>query len=79
MIKNRYRISCLGALIHHGSAYTFVIKNHIQSKIGGVIRTSHILANLRQLQKDGYVKSEKKGLGYSWTLTKAGREFISNI
>ena len=77
MIKDRYRISCLSALVSLGSTYTYVVKNHIQSKTGRTIKTNHILINLKQLKKDGYVTCEKGGLGWHWRLTKEGRELIS--
>ena len=68
----------MSALISQGATYTYIIKNHIQLKTGRVIQTNHILINLKQLQKDGYVKGEKSGLGWHWNLTKEGRELISN-
>lgn len=79
LIKDRHRLNCLIAINDFGATYTYCIKNIVKQKVKSDVKTSHVLQNLKQLEKDGYVKGEKAGLGLFWTLTKSGREFVSKI
>jgi len=79
LIKDRYRLSCLIALNDFGAAYTYCVKNIVKQKVKSGVKTNHVLQNLKQLEKDGYVKDEKSGSGWFWTLTKSGREFLAKI
>ena len=77
LIKDRYRFNCLVALNDFGATYTYCVKNIVKGKVKSDVKTSHILQNLKQLEKDGYVKGKKAGLGLFWTLTKSGRELVA--
>jgi DNA-binding PadR family transcriptional regulator len=79
LIKNRYRLNCLIALNDFGATYTYCVKNAVKQKVKSEVKTSHILQNLKQLEKDGYVKGERSGSGCFWVLTKSGREFVAKI
>lgn len=79
LIKDRYRLDCLTALNSFGATYTYCVKNIVKQKVKSEVRTDHILQNLKQLEKDGYVKGEKSGLSWFWILTKSGREFSVKV
>ena len=79
LIKDRCRVNCLVAIGDFGATYTYCIKNIVKQKVKSDVKTSHVLQNLKQLEKDGYVKGEKSGSGWFWALTKSGREFVSKV
>lgn len=71
MKKLKYRNDCIIELLKIHFAHTCVISNRLRMR-GVHASTSDILANMKQLEKDGYAKSTKEGLGYRWSLTDAG-------
>ena len=81
LIKDKYRNNCLIAI---GSyfAHTSNIKERISFKLNKEVKQEHILSNLKQLERDGYVKKKKVyglGSGYCWELTKAGNEELCKL
>lgn len=74
-INIRHNDKCLQALYNSGATSTAVIRNFIDSK--RELKTSHVLANMRVLESNGYVSSEKTGSGYHWMLTKQGRVYCA--
>lgn len=80
-IKDKYRFSCLLAL-QSSFASTSMVRGRVEYRISVVVSQAHILKNLKQLEKDGYVKrKEHKGFsnGYYWEITESGTEYLSEL
>ena len=71
MKKLKYRNHCVVELLKIHSAHTYVIANRLRMR-NVFVKTSDVLENMKQLEKDGYAKSIKEGLGYKWSLTDDG-------
>lgn len=75
MKKLKHRNDCAIELLKIHYAHTYVIANRLRMR-KVFVKTSDVLANMKQLEKDGYAKSTKEGLGYRWSLTDEG---VSNF
>ena len=71
MKKLKYRNDCVIELLRMHFAHTYVIANRLRMR-GVHVTTSLVLATMKQLEKDGYARSTKEGLGYKWSLTDNG-------
>ena len=73
MKKLKFRNDCVVELLKMHFAHTYVIANRLRMRKVNA-STSDVLLNMKQLEKDGYAKSTKEGLGYRWSLTDDGVE-----
>jgi len=71
----KHNDKCLQVLYNSGASDTSHVRNVIDST--RELKTSHVLANMRVLESNGYVISGKAGRGYQWRLTKQGREYCA--
>ena len=81
LIKDKYRVDCLISIGKH-FAHTSRIKDRIEYQSQRKVKQSHILSNLKQLEKDGYVKKKDiRGLGggYWWELTGLGLDELAKL
>lgn len=78
MKKMEHRNDCIIELLKTHTSHTYVIANRLRMRKVN-ITTSTALATMKQLEKDGYAKSEKEGLGYKWQLTELGVERFKHL
>ena len=78
MKKLKHRNDCVIELLKIHYAHTYVIANRLRMR-KVFVKTSDVLANMKQLEKDGYAKSIKEGLGYRWSLTEDGIDSFSSL
>lgn len=71
MKKLKFRNDCIIELMKIHFAHTYVIANRLRMR-KVIASTSDVLANMKQLEKDGYARGIKEGLGYKWSLTDEG-------
>lgn len=80
MKPENLRRNCIIELGKCGSCFTYVVANRLRhAKVEATIKTPKVLSALKQLQKLGYVTSDKSGSGYFWMLTDSGRDYYKAI
>ncbi len=78
MKKLKYRNDCVIELLKTHTSHTYVIANRLRMR-GVMAMTGDVLSNMKQLERDGYAKSTKEGLGYKWVLTDDGKKRFESL